>query len=90
VDVQSRIRVFEAIDSLPQDFKRIDILVNNAGLVLGMDPLETVSEEALDVMFNTNVKGMVNVTQACLPGMKTLDWSAIVNIGSGLGLTLDP
>lgn len=85
VDVRSRSRVFEAIESLPTDFKRIDILVNNAGLVLGMDPLETVSEEALTTMLDTNVKGLVNVTQACLPGMKKLDWSAIVNISSIAG-----
>ncbi|KAJ3320333.1 hypothetical protein HDV06_005364 [Boothiomyces sp. JEL0866] len=90
LDVRSKDLVFEAIKSLPKEFKDIDILVNNAGLVIGVDPLETVSEEAINTMFDTNVKGLVYVTQAVLPGMKERQRGAIVNISSIAGTEAYP
>jgi NADP-dependent 3-hydroxy acid dehydrogenase YdfG len=56
LDVRNRADVFKAISELPVNFKNIDVLVNNAGLVIGVDKVETVSPEAVDTMFDTNVK----------------------------------
>lgn len=85
LDVRQRQKVFDAIASLPTEFKKIDVLVNNAGLVIGLDPIEKVSEEAIDTMFATNVKGLLNVTQAILPGMKARREGHIINISSIAG-----
>ncbi|KAJ3330465.1 hypothetical protein HDU91_003569, partial [Kappamyces sp. JEL0680] len=85
LDVRNKEKVVEAIARLPTEFQNIDILVNNAGLVIGVDPIETVSEEAINTMFDTNVKGLMYVTQAVLPGMKKRDWGCIVNINSIAG-----
>ncbi|KAH6594946.1 hypothetical protein BASA50_006208 [Batrachochytrium salamandrivorans] len=63
-------QVFDAIKHLPVGFRGIDVLVNSAGLVVGVDQLDKVTPEAIDSMFDTNVKGLMNVTQAVLPIMK--------------------
>jgi 3-hydroxy acid dehydrogenase/malonic semialdehyde reductase len=86
LDVRNRQDVFNSVASLPCSFKDIDILVNNAGLVIGVEPVETMTEEALNTMLDTNVKGLVNVTQAILPGMKERNRPAwIVNVSSIAG-----
>ncbi|KAJ3012744.1 UNVERIFIED_CONTAM: hypothetical protein HDU68_001046 [Siphonaria sp. JEL0065] len=90
MDVRDRVKVFEAIEALPEAFKNIHILVNNAGLVKGMDSLETVKPEDFAVMFDTNVKGLLNVTQAVLPGMKARNQGYIINISSIAGTQTYP
>lgn len=82
----SEIRAF--IDKLPEEFKQIDVLVNNAGLVKGVDQVGNIKEEDLNVMFATNVTGLINMTQAVLPLMKSRRESGqgdIINIGSIAG-----
>ena len=63
---------------------RIDILVNNAGLALGRSP---VVESNLDddlTMLETNVLGLMRMTQLCVPHME--DWRGhVVNLGSWAG-----
>ena len=60
---------------------RIDILVNNAG-DLEFAVLEELSEETLDRVFRTNLKGMIFMTQAALPWMKKHKFGRILNAGS--------
>jgi 3-hydroxy acid dehydrogenase/malonic semialdehyde reductase len=84
LDVRKKANIDEAISKLDQK-NDIDILVNNAGLVIGLDHLSEVSEEAFDTMFETNVKGLVFLTQAILPGMKSNKKGHIINIGSVAG-----
>lgn len=90
MDVRNRENVFQSVADLPDSFKNIDILVNNAGLVIGVDPVEKVTPEAVDTMFDTNVKGLLNVTQAVLPIMKARNQGCIVNIGSIAGTEAYP
>ncbi|KAI8140892.1 hypothetical protein BJV82DRAFT_621527 [Fennellomyces sp. T-0311] len=86
LDVRKKQFIDEAVASLPLQVKdNIDVLVNNAGLVLGMDPLVKVSEEDYDTMMDTNVKGLVFLTQAILPGMIERKRGHIINIGSVAG-----
>jgi 3-oxoacyl-[acyl-carrier protein] reductase len=67
---------------------RIDILVNDAGGVLGQvhQPLETVSPEQWQSIFDVNVTGAFYCVQAAAPGMKAARYGRIVNISSGAGL----
>lgn len=84
LDVRQKKNIDEAISKL--ELKNdIDILVNNAGLVIGLDHLSEVSEDAFDTMFETNVKGLVFLTQSILPGMKAKQKGHIINIGSVAG-----
>ncbi|KAI9333353.1 hypothetical protein DFJ73DRAFT_854465 [Zopfochytrium polystomum] len=90
LDVRDRAKVFSSLSALPAPFQDIHVLVNNAGLVNGMDTIEKVSEDAYDVMFDTNVKGLLNVTQAILPQMKERDSGHIINISSISGTQVYP
>nr|KAJ3415087.1 hypothetical protein HK105_001597 [Polyrhizophydium stewartii] len=90
MDVRNREQVFAAIEALPAEFRDIDVLVNNAGLALGTEPAATVSMESVDTMFDTNVKGLINVTQAVLPVMKKRNSGHIVNVSSVAGTQAYP
>ncbi len=67
---------------------RVDILVNNAGGVLGQmgRPLEEVTPEEWQRIFDVNVTGAFYLSQAAAPGMKAVHSGRIVNISSGAGL----
>jgi 3-oxoacyl-[acyl-carrier protein] reductase len=67
---------------------RIDILVNNAGGVCGQvgQPVEDVTLEQWQVIFDVNVKGSFHFAQAVAPHMKAARAGRIVNISSGAGL----
>ncbi|KAJ3291941.1 hypothetical protein HK104_005697 [Borealophlyctis nickersoniae] len=90
LDVRDRKSVFETIQSLPSEFSDIDVLVNNAGLVIGMETIDTIAEEAVHTMIDTNVKGLLWVTQAVLPGMKTRGRGHIINVSSISGREVYP
>ena len=68
---------------------RIDILVNNAGVVAVGPAEETAPEEARS-MFETNFFGVVRVTDAVLPSMRSRRQGRIVNVGSLAGLIAVP
>jgi len=61
-------------------YGKVDILVNNAG-VYAFEPLEAVSEESIDRIFGTNVKGLLLTTKAALP-LIPAEGGSIINIGS--------
>ncbi|EMC91945.1 hypothetical protein BAUCODRAFT_79729 [Baudoinia panamericana UAMH 10762] len=88
LDVSQPDQVRNFIPSLPQEFQQIDILVNNAGLVKGVDKAGDVNEDDIRVMWDTNVHGLINMTQAALQSMRTRGESGqgdIINIGSIAG-----
>ena len=66
----------------------VDILVNNAGGVLGQvgRPLEDISPDDWQAIFDVNVTGAFYCSQAVAPGMKAARGGRIVNISSGAGL----
>ena len=82
LDVRSRAAVARAVDSLAPDFSQIELLVNNAGLAAGLEPAQSAQLDDWDAMVDTNVKGLMYVTRAVLPGMVARDRGHIVNIGS--------
>jgi 3-hydroxy acid dehydrogenase / malonic semialdehyde reductase len=88
VDVSKPDEVQDFHGKLPDDFKDIDILVNNAGLVKGIAKAPDILAEDIDIMFSTNVAGLINMTQAILPIMKKrgeIGSGDIINIGSIAG-----
>lgn len=89
-DLNAVKNVFEHLKSMPihsdpsstRTFQEIDILVNNAGLVIGVDAIENVPDEAIDTMINTNVKGLLHVTRCVLPIMRSRNQGHIINVSS--------
>lgn len=55
------------------------------GLVVGLDHVVDVGKDDIDVMFDTNVKGLLYMTQALVPGMKTRNRGHVINISSVAG-----
>ncbi|MBL28485.1 MAG: oxidoreductase [Rhodospirillaceae bacterium] len=64
----------------------VDVLVNNAGLGLGMDGLPTSERGDIDTTVDTNVKAVMHLTRAMLPGMMARKHGHIINISSVAGL----
>jgi NADP-dependent 3-hydroxy acid dehydrogenase YdfG len=85
LDVRNHRAVQSAIDELPPDWAEIDVLVNNAGLSRGLEKLYTGSVEDWDEMIDTNVKGLLYVTRAVVPGMVVRGRGHVVNLGSTAG-----
>ncbi|KAI1822245.1 hypothetical protein F4861DRAFT_541127 [Xylaria intraflava] len=88
LDVSKPDEVRTFVAKLPEEFREIDVLVNNAGLVKGVAKAPEIAEEDLNIMFNTNVTGLINMTQAVLPiFLRRPNGGAgdIINIGSIAG-----
>ncbi len=85
LDVRNQKDVEIAFSSLSDEWKTIDILVNNAGLARGLSKLHEGRLEDWDEMIDTNVKGLLYVTRAVLPGMVQRNAGHIINIGSIAG-----
>src|SRR5579862_7351736 len=85
LDVRDHRAVQQAIDDLPAAWAEIDILVNNAGLSRGLDKLYMGRVEDWEEMIDTNVKGLLYVTRAVVPGMVVRGRGHVVNLGSTAG-----
>jgi NAD(P)-dependent dehydrogenase (short-subunit alcohol dehydrogenase family) len=90
LDVTDAASIAEAVGTIEQRHGRLDILVNNAGIVVD-DAARKVSEQSLDTWrttFDTNVFGLIAVTQAFLPLLHKSNAGRIVNVSSALGSVL--
>ncbi len=82
VDVQDRAAVEAAIAALPAEWSEIDVLVNNAGLSRGLTKVYEDDPQNWEEMIDTNVKGLLYVTRAVVPGMVSRGRGHVVNLGS--------
>lgn len=89
-DVRDKNSVAAAINSLPSEFSTIDILINNAGNAHGLDPIQTGNLDDWDAMMDINVKGLLYVSRAVIPGMVERNGGHIINIGSIAGKEVYP
>lgn len=85
LDVRDADAVNAAVAGVPADFRAIDILVNNAGLAAGLAPAHQAVLDDWERMVDTNVKGLMYLTRAVLPGMVERGRGHIINIGSTAG-----
>jgi serine 3-dehydrogenase len=90
LDVTRPGAVIESIESLPDEWRAIDILVNNAGKALGLDKSYETTQAHIDGMFDTNVKGLLYLNKAVIPGMIARDQGHIIQIGSVAGRWVYP
>ena len=84
-DVRDREKTLTSLKNLPEAWKKIDILVNNAGNAHGMDPIQTGNIDDWDAMMDINVKGLLYVSKAIIPGMCERKSGMVINIGSIAG-----
>ncbi len=85
LDVRDNKQVQAAMDGLPPSWQTIDILVNNAGLSRGLEKVHEGKIDDWEEMIDTNVKGLLYVTRAVVPGMVARGEGHIVNLGSTAG-----
>ena len=85
LDVRDQAAVFAAIDGLPASVSAIYGLINNAGLALGMNSADEADLDDWNEMVDANIKGLMYVTRAVLPGMVARGAGHVVNLGSVAG-----
>ncbi|KND29083.1 SDR family NAD(P)-dependent oxidoreductase [Streptomyces acidiscabies] len=74
-----------AVDEFATAFEKIGVLVNNAGGALGSDPVATGNPDDWRTMYETNVIGTLNLTQALLPKLEASGDGTIVIVSSTAG-----
>ena len=90
VDVADGASVQAMADAVNDRFGKLDILVNNAGVTHLPTPLEEVTEEDFDRVFNVNMKSVYLTAHAFVPQMKACGSGAILNVASTAGLSPRP
>ena len=85
VDVGDSEEVDEFVSRAVSDLGGIDFVFNCAGVNPTPIPLEETSDEYFDRLVNANLKGVFNVTRACVPHLAHSAYPSIVNVSSILG-----
>jgi len=85
LDVRDRTAVDKAMAALTEDWRAIEVLVNNAGLSRGLDKFPAGPVEDWEEMIDANVKGLLYVSRAVVPGMIERGRGHVINIGSIAG-----
>lgn len=90
LDISDHEKIKQTFASLPTQWKTVDILINNAGAALGLETLQEADLNDLEVMINTNIKGLIYMTKEVLPVMLARNMGHIINIGSIAGHQVYP
>jgi len=91
-DVSDDKQVARMVAHIKEELGRLDALVNNAGITISTPPsdLDGLSMDDWDMVFAVNVRGLFQVTRACLPLLREAPGAAIVNLSSIAGLRPGP
>lgn len=84
-DISDELATKNALNSLPDEWRKIDVLVNNAGLALGVDKAPNCDLHDWKTMIDTNISGLVTITHAVLKDMAERNSGQIINLGSIAG-----
>jgi NAD(P)-dependent dehydrogenase (short-subunit alcohol dehydrogenase family) len=92
LDVTDEQSVRAAVAAI-QEAGGLDVLINNAGIAGNRRPVAETTVEDVRTVFETNVLGVIRVTQAFVPLLEHSQAPVIVNVSSGMGslaVTSDP
>lgn len=89
-DVRDNEACIKAVNSLPEEYKKIDLLVNNAGLAAGASSFDESLLDDFEKMIDTNVKGLLYITKLIVPIMIEQKSGHILNISSIAGIEVYP
>lgn len=84
LDVTDTNAIQQAVSRVEQDHGSVGILINNAAIGL-MSPMEIIPLDVVRQQYETNVFGLLAMTQAVLPAMRNAGFGRVVNIGSSGG-----
>jgi len=84
-DIRNKEEVEQAINTLPEEWRKIHLLVNNAGLAAGLSHIQDGSFEDWEQMIDTNIKGLLYISRLIMPLMIENGQGHIINIGSIAG-----
>ena len=90
VDVGNSASVDQMAQAAITAFGHVDILINNAGVTHLPTPLDEVSEDDFDRVFNVNMKSVYLTARALVPHMKSRQSGAILNVASTAGISPRP
>lgn len=93
IDVTDDASVRSAAEDVAAHEGTLDVLVNNAGVLGTVGPVEDYTAADISAVLDVNVVGLVRVTHAFLPLLRTSPNPVIVNVSSGMGsfgMTQDP
>ena len=85
-DIRNREATQKAWMNLTEKWKNIDVLVNNAGLAAGADPINAGNWADWEQMIDTNIKGLLTMSQLVIPGMIERKQGHIINLSSIAGM----
>jgi len=85
MDVTKEDSIIEAVKIIEKREGHLDVLINNAGIPGPYTKAEEITSEEMLYVFDTNVFGIVRVTNHFIPLLKKSESPAIVNVSSGLG-----
>jgi len=85
LDVTDDASVIRAAAEINQKEGRLDVLINNAGIPGPFAKPEDITSDSMLKVYDTNVFGIVRVTNHFLPLLKKSEEPTIVNLSSGLG-----
>lgn len=90
-DVRDMNAVDTAIAGIPEEVRsEITILINNAGLAVGRGPIDEGVVDDWERMIDTNIKGLLYVSRAVIPILKSNENGQIINIASIAGKQVYP
>jgi len=90
-DVREQQAVENAINLISEKVKnKLEILINNAGLAVGKGPIDNGIIDDWERMIDTNIKGLLYVSNAVIPVLKSNAKGHIINIGSIAGKEVYP
>lgn len=85
LDVKDFAQVEQFVEKYINAGEALSCLVNNAGLAAGVDPMQKAKVRDWDAMVDTNIRGLLYVTRACLPSLIKSSAGFILNMGSVAG-----
>ena len=85
-DLQDPAAIAEVAAQVLDTFGGLDIVINNAGIWHKAGPLDTITPEMLQATVQTNLTGLMQMTQALLPALRENDESIVLNVVSKSGV----
>lgn len=82
VDITDKAEVAKFYNELAKQLGNIDVLINSAGLALGQEPFPDISLKDWETMIDTNIKGLLYITEPAARMMLKQGYGQIINIGS--------